>query len=178
MRRRLCLNYLELLRFTPGDVIECGVGYGGTSLPMALWLLENCPDKRLFACDTFSGLPHDERRGQLRAGEWNFGEAFPRCVDLLPLGNVRVIRGRIEDTLPKLTNARFCFAFLDLDLYLSTSAAAEWLTDRMVTGGILGFHDYGFQRTPGVDDVVDLEIDKTKFRRIDEGHNCVFFARV
>lgn len=175
MRRLHCLGMLNRVKDVTGDVIELGVGFGGTSIPLALWMLENTLQKRLFVCDTFHGLPHSE--GDLQAGEWNFGDSFIRAIEHLPLGNVRVMCGRIEETLPKLTDVRFCFAWLDLDLYLPTSAAAEWLTDRIVPGGIIGFHDYGFERCPGIENVVDQEIDLEKYERLLLADSCVFFRR-
>lgn len=175
MRRVHCLDMLNRVKGVPGDVIELGVGFGGTSIPLALWMLENTLDKRLFACDAFHGLPHSE--GELQAGEWNCGDKFIRAIEHLPLGNVRVLRGLIEETLPKLAEARFCFAWLDLDLYLPTSAATEWLTDRMTPGGIIGFHDYGFERCPGIAKVVDHELDLTKYERLLSANSCVFFGR-
>lgn len=175
MRRLHCLSMLNSVRDVSGDVIELGVGFGGTSIPLALWMLENTPDKRLFACDTFSGLPYSE--GGLIEGEWDCGERFIGASRCLRLGNVRAMRGRVEDTLPSIAHLRFCFAWLDLDLYLSTSAANEWLTDRISPGGIIGFHDYGFSRCPGIQKVVDEELKKTKYEQVMLADSCIFFRR-
>ncbi|MFM9964426.1 MAG: TylF/MycF/NovP-related O-methyltransferase [Planctomycetaceae bacterium] len=176
MRSLLCLQYLNEVRKLPGDVIELGVAYGTTSLTLALWMEENTPLKTLFACDTFTGLPTAE--GDLQAGECNYGSAFQRTLHQLPINNVKVVKGLIEETLPtQLADKRFCFAWLDMDLYSPTSFAAKWLRERMTPGGIIGFHDYGFQRCPGIAKVVDSEIDTVDFQWIGVDHNCAFLRR-
>lgn len=177
MRTLACLQILNEVRAIPGDVLELGVAWGATALTMAIWMRENTRDKTLFACDTFTGLPRRES-AHLFEGRFNFSDVFQRSVNLLPLTNVRTLPGRIEVTLPEhLSERKFCFAWLDLDLYESTSFAARWLTDRITPGGVIGFHDYRFERCPGIAKVVDEELDRDKFDLLRVDWNCAFLRR-
>lgn len=67
---------------------------------------------------------------------------------------------------------------MDMDLYQPTSFAYKFLEDRMVIGGIIGFHDYKFVRCPGVQQVVDTEVNKEKYRIIHDEYTCVYLQRV
>lgn len=180
MRTLLCLQHLANVRHLPGDVIELGVASGRTSLALSGFLHEMAPTKLLFSCDTFTGLPNEE--GRLMKGDFDYGRMFEACLFHGHTRNVVVVDGRIEEQLPlRLTERRFCFAWLDLDLYEPTSFGYRWLEDRVVPGGVIGFHDYRFPLCPGIDRVVDDEIDTTKFRQLELPGNpycCVFFERL
>ncbi len=69
-----------------------------------------------------------------------------------------------EDTLyQQLQYKKFCFAWVDADVYQATTFGYKFLEDRMVIGGVIGFHDYGFALTPGVTKVVDTEVNYIKY---------------
>ena len=179
MRTLFCLQHLANVRDLPGDVLELGVASGRTALALAGFCHEMAPTKLVFACDTFNGLPDSE--GKLQEGDLNYGKMVEAMLFHSHLRNVVVVNGRIETQLPlRLPDRRFCFAWVDLDLYSPTSFAYKFLEDRMVPGGILGFHDYRFPKCPGIDKVVDEELDRDKFEEIPHEGNpycCVFFRR-
>lgn len=176
MRSLHCLRYLDAVKHVEGDVIELGVAWGVVSITLLLWMHEQARGKTLFACDTFVGLPETESE-ELHLGRFNFGNAFEQALRPLPIRNARIVRGNIGDTLPELSDRRFCFAWLDLDLYSATSFAAKWVSDRITPGGVIGFHDYQFPSCPGVTRVVDEELDRERFELLEVVHTCAFFRR-
>ena len=185
MRKQIVCSRFNDVSHLEGDVMELGVAYGYTLFPLSL-LAKN---KTVYALDTFDGLPYDDaivspdmcKQGEIRAGDLDgvfghYGDYFFR--ELPKYSNVIALKGLIEETLPTLSDKKFCFVWLDLDLYQPTSFAAKWLKDRLVVGGMMGFHDYKFPRCPGISRVVDNEIDMTKFEISYNEATCIFFKKV
>ena len=186
IRTKLCIEHLRRVMDIPGDVIELGVGRGTTTFPLAIELKGS--DKKLYACDTFEGLPAEEqpelypaasREHILQKGECRgvFGMFEKMMFDHKVNGIIRPLVGLFENTLDILRNERFCFAWLDADLYSSTLTGYKFLEDRITPGGILGFHDYKFIRCPGVDMVIDTVLDHDKFKKIEYRDGCIFFKK-
>jgi hypothetical protein len=167
-----------------GDLIECGVGAGHTTFPLANLALEMAPEKNVFACDTFSGLPYDDvlpgpnpcKKGELDGGAQFRGVLRAMGPDYTR--NIVPIEGLVEETLPaQLSNRAFCFAWLDLDLYLPTRFALSFIVPRVPVGGIIGLHDYGFSRCPGIEKAVN-EITWRAWRGEELAGNCLFLQRL
>jgi O-methyltransferase len=184
IRTKNCLNILsqEKLYTVPGDLIELGVARGDTTFPMANFMAEIMPEKKLYACDTFSGLPYDdsmECENKWKKGDLNLGNAFKAIYAARRDRNIIMVEGMVEDTLmQKLGGCRFCVAWIDMDTYQPTSFAYKFLEDRINPGGVIGFHDYQYVNTPGIAKVVDSELDAKKFEQIGEIEaNCVFFRK-
>lgn len=168
-RTQLCLNQLKSILQVPGDILELGVGFGVTSVAMAEVLKTQSSNKKVYACDTFSGLPEvGEHDGNLKVGDicWKIDHITQRIKDANVEQYVEIVPGKIEDTLPELAKTRkFAFVFFDMDVYSSTKFALNLLTPMLPQGAIIGFHDYGFKLCPGIKKAVD-ESDLTSFFRI------------
>ena len=160
-----------------GDVIELGVAAGSTTFPLARLMAEQCPEKVLYACDTFEGLPYTESAA-LKKGSINWGNRFISQYEIAQQTNICMVKGMCESTLPeRLENHKFCFAWLDMDLENSTRFAFKFLEDRIVIGGVVGFHDYKFHLCPGIEKVV-AEIDRTKWKQLVHESTCIYFERI
>lgn len=180
-----CVEHLRTAVHLPGDIIELGVSAGDTTIPMAQFIKENGIDKKIYACDTFEGLPYDGKEGiddMLKKGECAFGfDRFWERVKSYGVEDIIVpVPGLVEKTLyTELQDKEWCFAFLDMDLYEPTSYATRYLDDRIVVGGIQGYHDYKFERCPGIEIVVDQEVDRQKYKMFgDHWGNCAWLQRV
>jgi hypothetical protein len=161
-----------------GEVAECGVGFGQTTFILDSHVLAS--GKKLYAFDTFSGLPYDDQiitPYRCKRGEMNCGELFFSRFKALKKTSINPVIGLVENTLKAYALDKFCFVWIDLDLYQATSFAYKFFEDRMSKGGIIGFHDYGFVRCPGVKIVVDKEIDHSKYEVIFLRSNCIFLRR-
>jgi hypothetical protein len=180
-----CVEQLRLVSSLPGDVVEMGVWEGPTTIALAQYIKWNSLDKKVYACDTFGGLPYDGKPGlddMLKKGECtaSFEKFWSNVVAAGVEDFVIPVPGLVENTLySQLAEKQWCLAFLDMDLYEPTSFAARYVQPRISLGGVLGFHDYKFIRCPGIEIVVDKEINKDRFKMYgDHAGNCAWLQRV
>jgi len=165
-------------------ILELGVFRGGTTICFAKFLKVIDSKRKIFACDTFSGFPYDDRIGREKVGKDNsFNEMYDRTQLGLEKTNydyvkmkykkfgvenyIEAIKGGFEDTLyQKLSDIKFSFVFSDSDLYKSTSFSLEFLKTRMCERGIIAFHNYGKSEfgTWGETEAVDEFCQKNKMK--------------
>lgn len=164
---RYCLQQLQFTEDVPGDVIECGIGRGDNSLNMAAWIRDLCWEKMVYACDTFEGLPYTDEETSHIKSDLKKGECIHRTLPEFckQIKKYKLdeylwpIPGLIEETLPlKFAVNELSFVWLDLDLYMPTKFAWEFLSLRVSPGGIIGIHDYTYHRCPGIEEIVDTII--------------------
>lgn len=132
---------VQISRRVPGHLIEFGVykGYSIRVMRDELWrtrLYERAQwRKRIYACDSFDGLPDAYER--LAAG--TFATPVPRML------GVRVVKGFFDQSLTPALAAevgRVSLAHLDADLYGSTVTALDWLTPLLGPGSLLLFDEF------------------------------------
>jgi hypothetical protein len=145
-----------------GDVVECGVWKGGSTMLAALALLAVGDRARtLWLYDTFTGMAepteHDvdhtgrdarerfEREEQ--AGGWLVAPLDEVRAALASTGypaeRLRFVAGKVEETIPREAPERIALLRLDTDWYESTRHELEQLWPRLVPGGVLLIDDYG-----------------------------------
>jgi hypothetical protein len=176
-----------------GDVVECGVWRGGSSMLGAFALLAHDEASRtLWLYDTFEGmtppgeldvkydgssasdeLARQERRADL-VNDW--------CVATIedvrsnmqetgyPMNRVRLVEGKVEETIPTQAPDAIAILRLDTDWFESTWHELIHLYPRLVPGGVLIVDDYGWWQ--GAREAVDRYFDEHGVRmllsRIDE----------
>jgi hypothetical protein len=151
----------------PGDLVECGVAGGGATILMALTAAHFSPSaqpqRRVLACDTFSGMPRPGAEDSKVVGaaehgshhadtsHWSTGTCAGSAEHLKKLAklfsvedSVVIVEGRFEDTLPTLPCQRIALLHSDSDWYESTKVTMENLYDRVVPGGIIQIDDYTY----------------------------------
>lgn len=153
LARRVCR--LDL----PGDFVECGVAGGGsTALVAAVVAKESRRPRRVYACDTFSGMPDPSDRDihQSSSAEesgWGAGTCAAPQESLLEISwklgvtdIVVPVVGLFADSLPKLRLELESVAFLhmDGDWYESTRDILVNLYDKVVEGAPVQVDDYGY----------------------------------
>jgi O-methyltransferase len=148
-----------------GDVVECGVWRGGSSMLAALRLLElDDAERTLWLFDTFDGMPepgaHDvDPTGASMAAEWSRHRDRPDDAVFAyagldevrramastgyPESRLQFVRGQVEQTIPASAPERIAVLRLDTDWYESTRHELEHLYPRLVAGGVLIIDDYG-----------------------------------
>lgn len=148
----------------PGDIVECGVWRGGSSMLAALTLMEaGDGDRELYLYDTFAGMSEPDERDVTVSGdsalpEWRQaqrGELNEWCC--APLEEVErnlrstgidparlhFVEGRVEETIPATAPERISVLRLDTDWYESTWHELTHLYPRLSPGGVLIVDDYG-----------------------------------
>jgi O-methyltransferase len=149
----------------PGDIVECGVWRGGSSLLAARTLERLGDDSRtIWLYDTFEGMSEPTERdvsltGDRVADRWSSLREDPNdpvlCyADLpdvkatmahsdYPSERIRYVQGKVEDTIPADSPESIALLRLDTDWYESTRHELEHLYPRLAVGGVLILDDYG-----------------------------------
>ena len=148
-----------------GDVVECGVWRGGSMMTVALELLRRGQtDRILWLYDTFAGLPRPQAvdvdvLGNRAIDGWEAhtmpdGRTLWAYADESDVRNnmaragypdqrMNFVVGMVEEMLPKIGPQRIALLRLDTDWYASYKHVLNTLYDRVVTGGVIIFDDYG-----------------------------------
>lgn len=149
----------------PGDVVECGVWRGGSTMAAAIMLLKRgVRDRSLHLFDTFEGMtaptdvdvdyegcPAEPRFSSQRTGPnasaWCYASLEEVEANLLstgyPADRLHFVKGRVEDTLPAHAPSEIAILRLDTDWYESTLHELRHLYPRLAVGGVLIVDDYG-----------------------------------
>lgn len=148
----------------PGAVVEAGVWKGGCSFAMGSTLHRMGEDGRgLWLYDTFDGMTAPSERdvetssreqaavildrSDAESSYW--ARAHRGQVERLVAESgmtpehVHVVQGDILETLPAQAPERIAVLRLDTDWYESTKWELETLFDRVSSGGVIIFDDYG-----------------------------------
>ncbi len=148
-----------------GDFVECGVWRGGSMSAAARTLVANDSTERtLWMYDTYDGMSEPTEQDvdfqgqsaqQLMHQQDRCDSTSVWCCSGLeqvkstmnqtgyPMGNIRFVEGKVEETLPLQTPDRISLLRLDTDWYESTRCELEHLFPKLVPGGVLIIDDYG-----------------------------------
>jgi len=137
-----------------GDVMEAGVFQGGTARLLRRVLGEQ-HEKQLYLFDSFEGMKRVSDKD--RHTEGDFADTSVEAVRKIVGGSdsVHLFKGWIPNTFAGLSDARFCFAHIDLDLYQGVRDSLDFLYPRLSHGGVIVLDDYGFASCPGARKAVD-----------------------
>jgi Methyltransferase domain len=124
-----------------GSIVEFGVADGSSTRTIRAELRRHQvgrlsgPTKRIFACDSFEGLPEKYENAEVGA----FAGPVPK------IAGVEIVKGYFDVSLtPELAErvGPIALASLDADLYSSTLTALRWMTPLLHTGSLLLFDEY------------------------------------
>jgi hypothetical protein len=142
-----------------GDAVECGVWRGGSSMLIALELQRSQDAARkLWMYDTFEGMTepsesddpearrlYEEHRG--RDEQWVSAPLDVVTRNLgstgFPVDRLKLVAGKVEDTIPGRAPSAISLLRLDTDWYESTRHELVHLWPRLSPGGVLIIDDYG-----------------------------------
>lgn len=140
----------------PGAIVEGGVWRGGSMMAAALALSDLDAVRELVLCDVFDApMPNPTGHDRTVTGDvaqaggeryWNFvttDEVHRNMATTAYRGPVRLVPGRVEDTLPAAAPAEIALLRLDTDWYESTLHELRTLYPRLAVGGVLIVDDYG-----------------------------------
>jgi O-methyltransferase len=150
-------------RGVPGDLVECGVWRGGSSMVMAKALAAaGDADRRLYLYDTYEGMSEPTERDLDPSGR--SAEELLRAHDKddpiwaeasleevrhnlmtcgLDPGRVEFVKGKVEETIPATLPSKIALLRLDTDWYESTRHELDHMYPLLVPGGVLVIDDYG-----------------------------------
>ncbi|MEI2737662.1 MAG: TylF/MycF/NovP-related O-methyltransferase [Chitinophagaceae bacterium] len=144
-----------------GDLVECGVWKGGSSMLMAYILKDAGETKRkIYLYDTFEGMTKPgEMDGQEEKEQWEQGRVTDTLNNMCyspieevkanmertgyPAEKIIMVKGKVEDTLPGTLPSKISLLRLDTDWYESTKHELQHLYPLLVKNGVLIVDDYG-----------------------------------
>jgi hypothetical protein len=157
-----------------GDVVECGVGRGGSFFLLGCFMLKLEHPGFLFGYDSFQGFPEpsaaDASPRNPRKGEWgdtSEGHVREHFVDA-GIGSFfdrrcRLIPGFFDKTLAgPVPFSQLSMLHLDVDLYDSYLAAGTILEPLVAENGIALFDEYNQPLWPGATKAVDEILSRSK----------------
>jgi hypothetical protein len=130
-----------------GDFVELGVFRGHTTLFCAEYLDFAAWPKRWFLYDTFDGIPDEQldpgwaQANNIYKGTFSFEEVRDRFAHI---ENISVIQGRVPEILAETSPDRIAFIHMDLNNATAEIQALETLFDRLSSGGVIVFDDFGW----------------------------------
>ncbi len=143
----------------PGNLVECGSYKGGAAALMAAVVKRySRRSRRVFACDTFAGMPEPtevDRHQGIPANDTGFGvgtlaapvsENLTKVCETLGVQDLVVpVVGLFAETLPQFRSQMGAIALLhaDGDWYESTRDIFQNLYDVVIPGGVIQINDYG-----------------------------------
>jgi hypothetical protein len=155
-----------------GHIVEFGSFRGGNALFMARLVQLLYPGMRVYALDTFEGMPPTDQavdaHGEGDFSDVNLDELQTLAIDS-GLDNLTFVKGRFEDTAPALLEnqvERVCLAHIDCDIFSAVSFSYEVVRPYMVPKGYLVFDDATVASCIGATEAVETLV----IRR--DGLNC------
>ena len=149
----------------PGAIVECGVWRGGCSLIMAEAIAQGPHDGyEFYLYDTYAGMAEPGEKDASSVGHArNFFSKAKKAKDHIdwcyasvdevrqniiasgyPIDRFKIVKGKVEETIPKTVPERIALLRIDTDWYESTCHEMEHLFPRIVRGGVFICDDYGF----------------------------------
>lgn len=151
------------------DIVEFGSYRGGSAIFLATLLARLYPGARIFACDTFAGMPPtDKALDHHSAGDFaNSDEdeinTYARSIGLT---NLITVKGLVEDTFPTNFSPEqgFGLAHIDLDIYHPIKYIQNAVYPRIVPGGYMVYDDATASSCIGATQAVEEWISETGSR--------------
>jgi hypothetical protein len=173
----------------PGEIVECGVGRGGSLAAFVYAVSALQSSKVVFGFDSFAGFPpasvQDLGSRVKETGKVSgWKDTSPELIssifefdrqDAASLLNkhdvtLKIIPGFFEHTLASNLPAKIALLHVDCDLYDSTVTVLEHCLPKMSPGGIIIFDEYHDDRWPGARRAADEACSK-------HGLDVVYFDR-
>lgn len=148
-----------------GDIVECGVWKGGSSMCAMLSLSQlNAANRQFYLYDTFEGMsePTEMDADLLGKDAKNLlNQSEKTTEDVMwcyapiddvknnvaktnyPANLVNYVKGKVEDTIPGTVPEKIAILRLDTDWYESTYHELVHLFPKLVKGGVIIIDDYG-----------------------------------
>ena len=172
---------MKMIQDIPDAIIEMGVcsGNGLMSLIHCHNILQPMYRYREFyGFDTFEGFP-SVHENDIADVKWEVGDfcnnGYDRLNNIISIHNsyyylptnVKLVKGDVNETLPKFLNENkhiiVSLLYLDLDIYEPTKTCLKYLLPKMAKGSIVAFDELNWKSFPG-ETIAALEELGTKYK--------------
>ncbi|MEO6231186.1 MAG: TylF/MycF/NovP-related O-methyltransferase [Ferruginibacter sp.] len=132
-----------------GDFVECGVFKGGFAKAVISYTQFEKLNKTYFLFDTFNGLSKDHSSDKEKTREFAyyryqedyFEEASNNFINY---DNVKLVKGIVPESLQKVEISKVAFLSLDMNSAIPEEHALNYFWDKLSSGAVIVFDDYGF----------------------------------
>jgi len=182
-------KYLAEIQLS-GSFVECGVWRGGSSMAIALALLQSGDSERdLYLYDTYEGMTPPTDADKIADGtsavdllKNPLHEVTAKCIADLndvrinmnstkyPQEKMHFVKGPVEQTIPEHSpKGKIALLRLDTDWYESTRHELEYLFPMLQEGGVMILDDYGHWEGArlAVDEYLAIQSKRYFLHRID-----------
>ena len=135
-----------------GDFVECGVNKGGSAMTVIQYINFRNTTKKFWLLDTYEGVDEsllskaEQKMGIGTKYNNNYNECYEDVQQLFAgYPNVQIIKGRVPETLSRVTSDKISYLHIDMNNAAPEIAAAEYFWDRMVSGAIMLLDDYAWR---------------------------------
>jgi hypothetical protein len=143
------MNLFLIIKYSnirQGNIIEFGSYRGGSALLMAMLAKRLRMDCKVFALDTFTGMPEtDPNLDRHRAGGFSDSsfEEFESTRSKLGLDNLIILKGLFQDTVKQIPeqDRRFFLTHVDCDIYESVKFSIRYAKRYGLPGSYVVFDD-------------------------------------
>ena len=149
------IQYIRyILKTNPkGTFVECGVWKGHSAHITASLISEYNSSNKLYLFDSFKGLSkrdvEDSSRIKMSKDEIKLeAEKFAFSEDLVrnnlkDFNFISYFKGWIPDRFNEVSDEKFCFVHIDVDLYQPILDSLNFFSERLDEGGYIFLDDYG-----------------------------------
>jgi 5,6-dimethylbenzimidazole synthase len=161
------------------NIIEFGCYKGGTAIFLAAALKELGKEGRVFALDTFSGIPTSDSSVDMhRVGDFSDAD----CHDLRSkifksgLDNIEVFEGDFKNSVPLIQQEGFQFGMAHIDCDTQDAVSYAWMSamSLVVPKGFLIFDDVNTSSCLGATEAMEDMIAQTGMRSEQAWPHVVF----
>lgn len=141
----------------PGHIVECGVLKGASLIRFCTYreILESPYSRKIIGFDVFGKFPVQENandqafieRFEREAGDGISVNELKKVLSHKGFKNFELIQGDVADTVPEYISnhpeLKIALLHIDVDVYKPSVVILNHLFDRVVTGGLVVFDDFG-----------------------------------
>jgi O-methyltransferase len=174
---------LRGLEHVEGDIVECGVRHGRSTLFMAS---ANKGRREIHIFDSFEGLSDPSEKdgetevfkkdGKTRKFKIRNIDRVLKRFESYP--SIKVYQGWIPERFSEIAERKFAMVHVDVDLYEPTLDALKFFWDRLNLGGMIICDDYGASGYPGAKLAMDEFFDDKSETPIELPSGQAFVTKV
>lgn len=141
----------------PGHIVECGVFKGASFIRFCTYreILESPYSRKIIGFDAFGKFPEQNNdndqafveRFEGLAGDGISVDELKAVFSHKGFNNYELIQGDITDTIPDYASnhpeLKIALLHIDVDVYKPSVNILHQLFDRVVSGGLIAFDDFG-----------------------------------